>query len=275
MIKRSLPTKTKVNNKTVFATIVTVIIITAAFVALSMLPTAKGLYATGSAPVPQKKICPVGDYYPKDGHFVYICEQEDKARYSCDSRLTDEDDYRCVDANGVTDSNQICCLEKAPACPTGLQRCGDYCCTQGQECESVCGVSFCTTPPPATNCPTQYPKLCGPADDADRNTCCKQEESCGWSKVGLLMCKAKVAVCVPPGDCDKPCGETDDGKKVCCSENQQCKVTNGIPTCMPKDPEVCNPETEDFCQGGGFQRCCPKGTCRYQPGDDSPYCDIR
>lgn len=176
---------------------------------------------------------------------------------------------------GPVESGKPCKIN----CPDNTVTCGDYCCIQGQRCTEKLGTKYCT----ADNCPPQYPKLC---KANNRNTCCKTDERCGKKKVGVWPATAEIAVCVPPDDsCDSDdphyCGAVDNedgsGKiNVCCSSlRPNCKVINGIPMCLPDDSNKCDKDTEDYCSGGGISRCCPKGTCRYQPGNGQPFCDIR
>ena len=278
-LDRQTKVKSRVSNTAVLAGIAIAAAIGLSLVTASLItPKGIGNFYAGSGDIPlppPKPVCPVGGY-AENGKYVYICEDDGTAaRHTCDKKLEDANGvelYRCLDSNGNTDNNQVCCLEKAPACPVGYSVCGKdtsaVCCGANETCESkkwppLVGdtIYFCkpkTCPDPAR------PKLCS---GSTNNTCCASTDSCGVSGIGIAYCK--------PAGCTNPnCGD------ICCTDNEVCVTKTGTPpVCQPKDPSSCdsdgadnipgNSDDQEYCQGRGEyaerKRCCPIHTCYVMP----------
>src|SRR3989344_3289402 len=264
--KLKLLTKTPVSGKVVAVAVGLAVIIGVGYAASQFLPGTGEDDSKGFLPsTPPLGCCEARNNFITDQS---TCEKERRYDMWCPLQQTTVYDNNGKVVTGDQVAEGYTC--SGCGCPVGTTECGDYCCTQGQEWTSTCGKQYCT----AKSCPSQYPKLC---DAKDRDTCCKADETCGKKTVGVLMCTGEIAVCIPPNSNNpcpsgtKDCGTTSDKKTVCCPFDNACGNISGIPFCIPSSCSA----GEDLCRGGGVQRCCPAGTCRYSPGTGRPFCDIR
>jgi len=249
-------TKTKVDSRIAAAAVLIATAIGVSALTATLIPQAGSgnFYASGDITVPTKPACPV-DQNDSTGKYTYYCDIEKSCRYDKGTKL---DEYSC------TNSGDVCCKVKIDSCPAGTEKWGDYCCKPEEKAEKL-GVKFCEP----KDC-GDGKKLCG---GADKSTCCNATDGCGVATVYKLgFPVGTVAICLPKPDCDKPCGTDNDGKKVCCGDNQQCGEKNGVPFCQSSS---C-PTGQALCKGTGnyegTQRCCAVGACSTYPSG-APICD--
>lgn len=156
-------------------------------------------------------------------------------------------------------------------CPSSTIECGEFCCTNSEECKRrppVVGKKFCE---PITCADDE--KLCS---GGTRDACCKKDRQCGTDTIFGL----EIAVCRSPEACvdsGSPgyCGDSKQGDPVCCpGEFEKCATSSsGNKVCVPTE---CFIPDWKICPGSGensqIQICCPIGGCYNSVKGGIPIC---